>query len=352
MRIPLLVLMTAAQLCSLAFAAGLRPEPEMKVSEWAQKYRILPNTSAEPGEWHNERAPYLVEIMDNLSPCSPVEETSVMKSAQSGGTEAGNNWTAYTIHKAPAPMMYVQPTVETVKRYSRTRLAPLIESCPELRGRVKDAKSRDSGNTMLLKEFLGGFLLLTGANSAAGLRSMPIKNAFEDECDGYPDEVDQEGDPDALIIERTSTYRGRKIFRISTPTLVGTSRIHRAFLAGDQREYEVPCPLCEQMQPFIWRAGEDIPGGLVWPKEEPEKAQYQCAHCAKLIPEYRKVWMLAHGVWVPRAVCDPKIRSYHISALMAPYGWPGPAWPRQPRRARWATRSTSCPATAVCRGGG
>jgi len=53
-----------------------------------------------------------------------------------------------------------------------------------LRSRVKERRSRDSGNTVLSKEFPGGVLILTGANSAVGLRSMPARYLFLDEVDG------------------------------------------------------------------------------------------------------------------------------------------------------------------------
>ena len=39
---------------------------------------------------------------------------------------------------------------------------------------------------MLSKEFPGGILVLTGANSATGLRSMPARYIFLDEVDAYP----------------------------------------------------------------------------------------------------------------------------------------------------------------------
>ena len=68
------------------------------------------------------------------------------------------------------PMLAVQPTVELAKRNSRQRIDPLIEESAALRERVKPARSRDAGNTMLSKEFAGGILIMTGANSAVGLR--------------------------------------------------------------------------------------------------------------------------------------------------------------------------------------
>ena len=110
--------------------------------------------------------------MDCLSPSSPHQRVVFMKGSQVGGSECGNNWIGYVIHQAPGPMMAVAPTVELAKRSSKQRLDPLIEESEVLRERVKERRSRDSGNTVLSKEFPGGVLILTGANSAVGLRSI------------------------------------------------------------------------------------------------------------------------------------------------------------------------------------
>lgn len=121
-----------------------------------------------------------------------------MKAAQVGATEAGNNWIGFVVHQAPGPMLAVQPTVELAKRNSRQRIDPLIEESPELREMVRPARSRDAGNTMLSKEFAGGILIMTGANSAVGLRSTPARYIFLDEVDAYPASADEEGDPVTL----------------------------------------------------------------------------------------------------------------------------------------------------------
>ena len=108
-----------------------------------------------------------------------------MKAAQVGATEAGNNWIGFVIHHVPGPMLAVLPTFEMAKRTSRGRLDPLIADSPALRERVNPARSRDAGNSMLSKEFPGGILVLTGATSATGLRSMPARYIFLGEVDAY-----------------------------------------------------------------------------------------------------------------------------------------------------------------------
>ena len=202
---------------------GLTPDPTLTVSEWADRHRILsPRASAEPGRYRTDRTPYMRAIMDALSPANPARRVVFMKAAQVGATEAGNNWVGYVIHHAPGPMLSVQPTVELAKRFSRQRIDPLIAESPALCDRVKPARSRDAGNTMLSKEFPAGLLVITGANSAVGLRSMPARYLFLDEVAAYPPSADEEGDPVALAEARPRPISwGGQVVVGSTPTLHG-----------------------------------------------------------------------------------------------------------------------------------
>ena len=306
---------TAEEIYSAAAAAGMRPDPLLTISQWADKYRALSQrASAEPGPWRTERTPYLREIMDCLSPSSPIERTVFMKGAQIGGTECGNNWIGYVIHQAPGPMMAVQPTVEMAKRNSKQRIDPLIEESEVLRALVSDPRSRDSGNTVLSKEFPGGVLVMTGANSAVGLRSMAARYLFLDEVDGYPGDVEGEGDPVNLATARTRTFARRKVFMCSTPKITGMSRIEAAFEESDKRWYWVPCPVCREFQTLKFAQ-------VRWPKGETGKAVYVCEHCGQEIQNHQKQSMLARGEWRPSAVGDGKTAGFHLSSLYSPIGW-------------------------------
>ena len=300
-----------------AWGAGLTPDPDLTVSEWADRHRMLSGrASAEPGRYRTARTPYMGEIMDRLSPGDPTQRIVFMKAAQVGATEAGNNWIGFAIHQAPGPMLAVQPTVELAKRNSRQRIDPLIDESPELRERVKPARSRDAGNTMLSKEFAGGILIMTGANSAVGLRSTPARYIFLDEVDAYPASADEEGDPVTLAEARSLTFaHRRKVFLVSTPTIRGLSRIEREFEASDQRRFFVPCPHCGQEQ---WLKFER----LRWQKGRPETAEYHCEGCEQPIAEHYKTAMLEAGEWRATATAaDPNTVGYHLSALYSPIGW-------------------------------
>lgn len=298
-----------------SFNAGLRPDPLLLVSEWADRYRFLSQTSSsEPGRFRTSRTPYLKELMNCLSPSSEVEKVVFMKGAQVGGTEAGNNWVGYVIDQAPGAMLVVQPTVEMGKRWSKGRLAPLINDSFVLRDKVKDPRSRDSGNTVQSKEFPGGIIVITGANSAVGLRSMPVRYLFLDEIDAYPGDADGEGDPVSLAVQRTSTFSRRKICMVSTPTIHGISRIEMEFEDSDQRYFYVPCPHCNEYQILKWSQ-------IKWTNNDPLTAKYACINCNELIENYRKTWMLEHGEWRAHNPGAGRSAGFHLSSLYSPVGW-------------------------------
>ena len=297
------------------FLDGLRPEEPLTVSEWADRYRKLSSkASAEPGPWRTGRTPYLREPMDCLSSNSPVQRVVMMFAAQTGKTEAGSNWLGYVIDHAPGPMLCVQPTVEMAKRLSKQRLESMITDTPCLAAKIAPARARDSGNTMFSKEFSGGIMLLTGANSATGLRSAPCRYLFADEVDAFPSDVDGEGDPVALAERRTTTFARRKILLTSTPTVKDFSRIEAEYLRSDQRRFYVPCPSCGGMQWLQWPR-------LKWDAKRPGDVRYQCEHCGERFDENHKPAMLSAGKWRATAPSDGRTAGFQLSGLYSPLGW-------------------------------
>ena len=298
-----------------ACRAGARPDPKLRISEWADQHRVLgTRSSPEPGQWRTSRTPYLRDIMDSLMADSPWERVVFMSGAQVGKTESGNNWIGYVIHLAPGPMLVVQPTETMAKRNSKQRVGPLIEDSPVLRALVRSPKSRDSGNTILAKEFLGGILVMAGANSAKQLRSMPARYLFLDEVDAYPPSVDREGEPCDLAIARTANFRRKKILITSTPTIAGRSRICTFFGQSDQNFYYVPCPRCGKFIALL-------PEQLGWSPTVRGKASYRCQECEREIFDQEKTIMLEHGEWRSTATGDGVTRGYHLSSYYSPCGW-------------------------------
>ena len=59
-----------------------------------------------------------------------------MAAAQVGKSEVGNNWVGYTIDHDPGPMLFVEPTIDMAEKYSKQRLAPMIEMSEVLREKI------------------------------------------------------------------------------------------------------------------------------------------------------------------------------------------------------------------------
>ena len=282
----------------------LSPPPELTVSQWADNYRKLSQeASSEPGQWNTNRAPYQREIMDAVNDAG-CEEVIIMSSAQVGKTELLLNVIGYYIDYDPSPILCLQPTLEMAQTFSKDRLAPMFRDTPVLRGKVKDARARDSGNTILHKTFPGGHITMAGANSAAGLASRPIKIVLMDEIDRYPASAGTEGNPIKLAEKRTTTFWNRKKIKVSTPTIKGRSQIENEFLSSSREEWNVPCPCCGKYQPYEW-------GRIHF-----SDVTMECKFCGEHLKEME--WKENPGKWIA-AKDNKKKRGFHLNEMASPW---------------------------------
>lgn len=240
------------------------------------------------------------------------EVTVVMSSAQVGKTEILNNIVCYYISQDPCPVLLMQPTLEMAEAWSKDRLAPMLRDTKILRNLVKDARTRDSGNTVRHKVFPGGHITMAGANSPASLASRPVRVLLADEVDRYPSSAGTEGDPVSLGKKRTTTFWNRKLVMTSTPTVKGVSRIERAFQESTQEHYHVPCPECGATQRLVW-------GQVKWDKNalgqcDLDSVRYECEHCGEQWTDNERWEAIQHGEWIAD---DPKAeaRGFHLNEL-------------------------------------
>jgi phage terminase large subunit GpA-like protein len=299
-----------------AWQRGCTPPPILTVSAYADARRKLPaEASAEPGQWRTSRTPYMRAVMDDLSVHSPVTEVALKKATQIAGTETAINFLAYVIDHAPGPMMYVLPTLTIAREFSDTRIQPMIDLMPTLRAKIGNKRSRDSGNTTLLKKFPAGFIVFAGANSANSLASRPVRYLVLDEVSKYPGDLDEQGAARVQAERRTSSFTTRKkIFRVSSPTIKDACAITAEYDRGDQRQYHVPCPHCRRLQ-------------ILHIDQLTDDGDFLCLHCGKLIEERYKDWMLRErghsddglAEWIAKYP-DRTVRSYAIWSAYAPIG--------------------------------
>ncbi len=223
--------------------AGMKPPEDLTVSQWADKYRRLPRSAAEPGQWRTSRTPYLREPMDAFTD-PKVRRIVMVASSQVGKSEFELNCIGYIIHQDPGNILYIHPDIDDAKKFSQVRVGPLIQECRVLRSRVSRAKSRDSGNTILRKSFPGGMLIMCGSLVPDDLASTPCRYIFGDERDRWAASAGNEGDPWKLATARQITFYNSKAVEVSTPTIKSASKIAQSFAEGTMERWCVKCPHC------------------------------------------------------------------------------------------------------------
>lgn len=303
---------------------GMRPDPVMSVSEHATKTRIVPSeTSANPGPWSNDYAPYLREIMDCLSTSHPANRVTFIKSAQIGGTEVAINALMYFIDQAPGPTMIVHPTLNGARQWSKEKLEPNIEVNAHIRHKVAEAVSRDGGNTSTFKKFPGGFCIITGANSTADLRQKSIKYLIKDDLDDWPDDIGGQGDPNKMADARQISYlsSGRyKRLEVSTPANKHNSKIWKGYEESDQRVLKVACPSCAHRQElrFFPSDPQKGSGGLKFNTTAPFDALYVCEKNGCVIEHRQKKDLLTSSMWEAQKPGPGRHPGFRINALYSP----------------------------------
>jgi phage terminase large subunit GpA-like protein len=306
-----------------ALARSTAPRQLLKVSEWADRFRILSTKgSAVAGQWVTARNELLREPMDCFSIGSTVRECALMFPIQLGKTEVALNVVGYTMTEDPCPIMVALPGEVSLNKWVAQKLQPMIDESPAVKASLTSVASREAANTRTFKDFAGGQLYLEHAGSPARLKSTTVRRMITDELDEVAANFPTGDDPGAMLDGRTSGYPStyQRLY-ISSPQIKGVSRIEAKWLISDQRRRFLPCPHCGHFQHLQW-------AGLKWATHRhPElgrRAWYVCQECGAEIEEHHKNDMLAKGKWVATAPAG-RIRGYHTNCLYYAIGL-GPRW--------------------------
>lgn len=284
----------AANLFKRCIRETLRRPEQLTVSEWAEKYRQLDESSSLSGKWSNTITPYLTEIMDCFN--DPyITNINFVKGTQVGGTEALINMLCWVVTQNPSPTMIVYPTDDLARMVSNERLKPAFRKIDDVSKRFYTTKS----NEMNLR-FSGMSVFLRSGGSPSKLASLAIRYLFFDEIDKMPGAAKGEASPYNLAVERTKTFKySRKIYTCSTPTHRGNYiwRLHER--AEEQRYYFVPCPHCGEYIRLEWKQIKFAPNeeNKLTNRERADTAIYICPECGCEIADRDKPKMLKSGVW-------------------------------------------------------
>lgn len=299
-----------------------RPDPELRIDEWAEEFMVLPKSAAHPGKFRFERTPYARRIAQVLSPGHPCKRVVAKVASQMFKTQTAINAIGAWIHKSPANILALQPTDGLAKRFS-ARISQAIRLVPELRACVHEQKSRDKRNTTQAKDFKGdATIYINTAGSASNLAEITARFIFIDEVDRLPP-LDEGDSVEIAEARATQHERDCKFYEVSSPTIEGFSRIDELFKMGTQEVYLVPCPHCHhhhelQLDNFRYRRDDDT--GFM------DRAWFVCPECGSEIDERYKSTMFldepeggtAH--WHATATGDGETISVTMSAFYMPIG--------------------------------
>jgi phage terminase large subunit GpA-like protein len=217
----------------------------------------------------------------------------------------------------------VHPTIEAGRDWTVEKLEPTLESTKRVGRKIRNVvvRGRD-GSTLKRKRFPGGSIVITGANSAAGLRQKSIRTLICDDFDEFPLSVAGQGDPAEMARARKTSFEKSgqdKELDVSTPTVKSVSRIAKQYEAGTQGRWHVPCPHCgtEQVLEF---GGKDVEWGLKFNPEAPHRAHYICRSGSGCVIEHWQLeGMNARGRWIHTMPFPGREPSYHLNSLVSPF---------------------------------
>ena len=280
-----------------------RKRKKLKVSEWAEKHRVLTMSSIS-GPWRNEVTPYLTGIMDAAQHPS-VRGISVCKCPQSGVTEAVHNFVGSCIDQDPGPVLYVFPDREMAEENSRDRILPMIRSSRRLKRYMTGTKSDES---MLRINLAHMPIYMAWASSPSRLGNKPIRYGIGDEVDKWCARGSKEAGPSELIDKRFTTYRDvSKFFKISTPT-VESGIIWKSITEECDVvfHYWVRCPSCGADQLMRFKQIKFL-DGCRDPKimRKNDLARYECEHCKAHWNDHLRNKAVAMGQWRAQADGEP-----------------------------------------------
>ncbi len=292
--------------------------PTKTIVEHAQGTRILPPGSPIPGLLDLNITPYLKEILENMSPFSPIQISSVMKAAQLGFTMALECILCYYMGYYPVDQLFTSASDKAIEKWAGKRLEPAINSYGyrDLIKTIETSSNRRSGDKMYSKQYYGMQLDMVSQRSGSGLRASDKRVVINDEIDGSPAKLrGGEGYWMDVVYARTNAHADkRKIINISTPTRMDDSQIFEAYDEGDKRLFYVPCFGCGEKQPIdIDRLVAETTAGFI------TEAYYPCYKCGECWQNFHKDIFLPKGIWTPQKISSSKvIRSYQINAAYSP----------------------------------
>ena len=179
-----------------ALANILAPPPPVDYELWAtENVSFSDRESQFTGPYNPSRFRPFTEIYKALSPADPCRIVTLSKGAQIGGTIIATVFTLGSLDLDPGDFLYVHPTEENARRWSRLKLSPLLRGSARLR-EIFPETSRNGADSVMFSRLkansvVNWFVALfhelgyEGCSSHSGRRSfitMAARNVHRTGC--------------------------------------------------------------------------------------------------------------------------------------------------------------------------
>ena len=353
-----------------------RPQDFNKAIEIAHR-TLAPLPSQEPFDWCVEHVVFAdTEVTGPFNPVGrellrdPINdiddtenrEHSLICATGSGKTLAVMCRHHWTIVHNPRRAIMVMPATKGAggsETYVTSRFIPSLEASRATRDLMPGGQKRLFMNSKKVR-LNGSHFDFVGGGSPSAVASNRCSLVEIDELDKLKDSLGNEAGTKKLVDERTEGVKDYTVFQSTTPT-IETAQGWKCLLRSDFRRRFLPCPHCNSeyrhrellannsisesnlkgwmdlawneqycVLPTKFHNGVIIPRAFIkWDAEakrrdgEWDKARIvastrlECPHCQGHIRDENKIWMDAHGVWIPLQE-NHGHKGYHLSALYAP----------------------------------
>ncbi|MES2570582.1 MAG: terminase gpA endonuclease subunit [Verrucomicrobiota bacterium] len=344
---------------------ALKPRALLSIWQWIDRHVVIPIITGSPNAGPLKTISFpIYRGLYELVQQPHVHYFLLCKSARVGGTLFCLNLLLHKISERPGPILWLDPTRTTARRFSRGELQPFLLACKPVAAVAVISKSTW---TTLEMQFRACMLRIVGSGSAAELGGYQAEMVIRNERDKLRQEISGESSSADLAEARSKQFaHTRLILDNSTPTL-DTWPTWTEFQKGSRHYSYLPCPHCQRRQRLTFfpekcqvpfdEDGRPLPEGQtreettgrvrfeqfkLWREETRQDgtiervengydfesvergATYECAHCGKDIEHVDLGAMLAASSgpehwWAhnPKAPID-RITA-HISALYSPF---------------------------------
>jgi len=217
-----------------------------------------------------------------------------MKASQVAWTTVLLAYILYRIDQQPTPIIGMFSAVDAAREFSQEKLTPYVESCPVVLDKIDVSTTRRTGNSLLHREFPGGFLKLIGSNAVRSMKSTPAPFVFVEEPDDAAENVQGQGDSVTVLFNRTKRFRSPKRVLGGTPSIKNFSRVEARLDLSDQCVLPIECHACGESHVLnfahvTWLHAEDgTEQHPVFGTALTETATYTCPYCGECWTDSRR----------------------------------------------------------------